>query len=230
MSGPRVTSGVGSRQDYGTPANLLEAAQARFGPIIFDLAAHRLNKVHPRYFAPKVFTDTWDPRKQDRLGMISSLVDRGAHRAEASVAVTAHRTMEKVKLRVPNHDPDAYGLDAFEWSWSLLHRDLRKKHGPGNLWLNCEFNDITPWSRKCQLEAPPGAHILLLTPMVLADWYVRHIAGSADVYQLSGRVSFDGKHPFPKDCMLSHFHPKATGSLAIWDWRQDRILERWSLG
>lgn len=233
MSGPRVTSGTDSRQDYGTPANLLEPVQARFGPIIFDLAAHRLNKVTAKYFAPKYFTVTWDPTKNPpiREDIIESLVRRGANPDEATQLVTMVTTStqgQKVKFDVPNHDPDAYYLDAFDHSWAVLHKTFPNKRG--HLWLNCEFNDITPWAHQCQISATQGANILLLTPMVLTDWYIRHVAGSADVYQLSGRLSFDGKAPFPKDCMVSHFHPKATGALAIWDWRQDRILERWHLG
>lgn len=228
MTGPRVTSGKDSKQDYGTPGNLLAPVQQRLGPIVFDLAAHRLNKVHERYFAPKYFTDTWNPNKIDIKDLVDSLVNRGANEDEAMRAVYASLKYEaRVKqLKTPNYDPEAHSLDAFKWSWSLVHRD----YGPGLLWLNCEFSDVTPWAQKCQLEAAQGAHIALLTPMVMTDWYVRYVAGSADVYQLSGRVSFDGKHPFPKDCMVSHFHPKATGALAIWDWRQDRILERWHLG
>ncbi len=230
MTGPRVTSGVGSRQDYGTPDNLLTPVQARFGPIVFDLAAHRLNKVIGRYFAPLEFVETWDPEKQSGMDVVKSLVARGAREDEAQAAVYRPAGyQQKVKIRVRNYDPDAYAFDAFGHDWAPLHQQTGYVTR-GILWLNCEFSDITPWSRKCQLEAAQGAHILLLTPMVMADWYVRHIAGSADVYQLSGRVSFDGKSPFPKDCAISHFHPGATGQLAIWDWRQDRILERWHLG
>ena len=40
MSGPRVTSGTESKQDYATPDQLIGIVAKRFGPISFDLAAH----------------------------------------------------------------------------------------------------------------------------------------------------------------------------------------------
>lgn len=42
-----------SRQDYATPADFLNAFRARFGDIVFDLAAHERNHVAERYFSPE---------------------------------------------------------------------------------------------------------------------------------------------------------------------------------
>jgi hypothetical protein len=52
MSGPRITSGSESRQDYATPPDFMAAVERRFGRIVFDLAAHAENKKHPDYFGP----------------------------------------------------------------------------------------------------------------------------------------------------------------------------------
>jgi len=42
-----------SKQDYGTPAPFLAAVERRFGPIVWDLAAHASNTVcGDRYFGP----------------------------------------------------------------------------------------------------------------------------------------------------------------------------------
>lgn len=41
-----------SKQDYSTPRAFLNAVGERFGPIVFDLAAHADNCVVPRYFGP----------------------------------------------------------------------------------------------------------------------------------------------------------------------------------
>lgn len=42
-TGPRVTSGRGSKQTYATPWQFIHALEARFGPIDFDLAASDTN-------------------------------------------------------------------------------------------------------------------------------------------------------------------------------------------
>lgn len=45
----RISSGSNSKQDYQTPKALIEACEKRFGKITVDLAAHKDNKVCPRY-------------------------------------------------------------------------------------------------------------------------------------------------------------------------------------
>lgn len=109
-------------------------------------------------------------------------------------------------------DPGAFGLDAFRYNWQDLSTGL--------LWLNPEFNDTGRWASRCALEAGFGAIIALLTPVAITNWFCDYIVGQADVYLLKGRLCFDGKSPFPKDCMLSHFHPQATGAITVWDWRK----------
>ena len=115
----------------------------------------------------------------------------------------------------------------------------------GLLWLNCEFDDVTIWAKKCGEEAAKGASILLLTPAsVGANWARDLVLPKSDVNVLSGRLCFDGKNVFPKDCMLSWFRSKylTTGvagapwtrnkrkfSLSTWGWREDKIYNSWSL-
>jgi hypothetical protein len=47
----RISSGAGSKQNYGTPPEFITPVRGRFGKIVFDLAAEEKNKKHHRYFA-----------------------------------------------------------------------------------------------------------------------------------------------------------------------------------
>lgn len=225
MSGPRLTTGENSKQDYSTPDDFLMALQERFGEIRFDLAAHAANKKHSLYFAPEFFGEKYDPDKTFSVeDTIASLIRRGAEKTEVPEAVLAAvANGTKHEFRVRNSDLEAYALDAFAHDWSKL------PVGPeGLLWLNCEFSDIEPWATKCKIEAEQGAHIALLTPASMgANWFRDRIAGSADVYMLNGRLCFDGKNVFPKDCILSHFHPKAKGDCHLWEWKKDKLWASW---
>jgi phage N-6-adenine-methyltransferase len=51
VTGAALNRGA-SRQDYATPSDFLNAFRARFGDIVFDLAAHERNHVAERYFSP----------------------------------------------------------------------------------------------------------------------------------------------------------------------------------
>lgn len=74
----------------------------------------------------------------------------------------------------------------------------------GLLWLNPPFNNISPWAKKCDDESRLGARILLLTPAsVGSNWFCNHVHRKALVLGLNGRICFDGKNGFPKDCILS---------------------------
>jgi len=57
-TGPSIARGS-SKQDYATPRSFIAAVEKRFGPLSWDLAAHRENKVTGRdglgredYFGP----------------------------------------------------------------------------------------------------------------------------------------------------------------------------------
>ena len=48
-TGPTINKG-GSKQDYSTPKDFIEAVVSRFGPLAFDLAASADNTKAPQYF------------------------------------------------------------------------------------------------------------------------------------------------------------------------------------
>jgi hypothetical protein len=234
MSGPRITSGDQSLQDAATPPDFMAAIGRRFGAPVFDLAAHRLNKKHALYFAPAELSLKYDLTKGDLASVaqpngVRWLVDRGARRDEAeAAAAAAFARAKKGVVNVRNWDEEAYAFDAFKHDWHALSRSNSAADGkPGLLWLNCEWADVDPWAARCALEAERGASITLLTHVAITAWFSKHIAGRADCYPLLGRMSFDGKNLFPKDCMISHFHPEATGSMAVWDWKRDVITKSW---
>ena len=140
-------------------------------------------------------------------------------------------------------DPAAYAMDAFDHRWHELSKpDTWRDYPPGRrglLWLNCEFNDIPSWAERCRVESAMGAEILLLTPAAVgSNWFSELVAGYADVYLLKGRLSFIPGQPYNKDCMLSHYRPRATllwseklenRKICVWDWKCDRILYEWSV-
>lgn len=263
--GAQVSSGAGSKQDYSTPDDFLEAAAQRFGPIQFDLAAHAMNTRHERYFAPSFLVRDvdvsdiggslgWlaghsdlDSKELDaaREVFFSDLGRQGAdvRAAEAEVEKATKEIKGKfdagpyppakkklkealrVHFEFPNLDKSAWGFDSFAHQWA----PLTARFGGGPLWLNCEFSDIVPWKRKCREEMKAGASILSLTPAVITNWFRDLCAGTADIYLLNGRLCFDGKNVFPKDCMVSHFHERASGRLAVWDWKRDVLTTCWEL-
>jgi hypothetical protein len=233
VSGPRVTSGTESKQDYSTPMELIVAVAKRFGPISFDLAAHAGNKRHPRYFAPTHFTETVEQALQLESHHGTPI---GIENSEG-VTVSFIKFDKKKKIyiyerKVRNDDPEAYAKDAFAHSWAALSKKFGGEHpsGRAHLFLNCEFNDITPWSARCMSEGREGANITLLTPMTTANWFRDNIAGEADGYALSGRLSFDGKNVFPKDCLVSRYGPDAHGDFYLWDWQRNVICHAWTKG
>lgn len=101
--------------------------------------------------------------------------------------------------------------------------------GDGLLWLNPPFADIAPWAAKCAREANAGANILLLVPAAVgSNWFRDHVFNRAAVYLLNGRLSFDGKAPYPKDCLLAHYGE--TPHVCVWDWRAAPRAEQLALG
>jgi hypothetical protein len=233
MGGPRVTSGTESKQDYQTPKSLMEAIKKRFGPISFDLAAHAGNKQHPRYFAPTYFTETFEEmlplESFQGLPIDASLPSELKPISISFVKQDKKKGIWIYEKKTWNDDPEAYGKDAFAHSWAALSDKFHGEHrsGRGLLYLNCEFNDITPWARRCCEEGEKGANILLLTPMTTANWFRDYMAGKGDCYPLSGRLSFDGKNVFPKDCLITNYSPDCRGDLFLWDWQRDEICHSW---
>ena len=232
MSGPRVTSGTESKQDYATSDQLIGIVAKRFGPISFDLAAHSGNKKHPRYFAPTHFFETLEEKNP-----INTMFGVKLGEPEGPEGITLRFVKEDKKKglyiyekKTRNDDPEAYAKDAFAHSWAALSKKFGGEHpsGRAHLWLNCEFNDIALWADRCLSEMRDGANITLLTPMTTANWFRDKIAGEADAYALSGRLSFDGKNVFPKDCLISRYSPDSNGDFFLWDWQKDVILKEWT--
>jgi hypothetical protein len=220
VSGPSIST-EDSKQDYATPDGFLGKVVERFGPISFDLAAHSGNKKHHRYFAPEFF---YEVGEAEELGLDPKAIPKNVKvKRKTKKGVVIYERSTK------NDDREAYGIDAFEHSWTDLSIKFGDEHPSGRAlnWLNCEFDDIDPWAKKCLEEMHAGANITLLTPASISHWYKNHVAGKADVYQLLGRLCFDGKNVYPKDCMLSHFHPGATGKIVLWEWQKDLVHNIW---
>lgn len=228
--GARISTGADSKQDYQTPADFKAAVEGRFGRILFDLAAHAENALCPDYYAPRYFFENLRLPSVEFKGN-TKLLDM---EALGWLCKKHDRKKGEYHLvrRTPNDDPKAFRLDALAQDW---HADLSGldgkfgatlRDGNGICWLNCEFDDCATWAEKCVAEGKLGLPIALLTPAsVGADWAKKFIWPHADVYMLNGRISFDGKDPYPKDCMLSIFGGKTTRRLrVVWDWRNNVIF------
>lgn len=91
-------------------------------------------------------------------------------------------------------------------------------HYTGLLFLNPPFGDIKPWAKKCSEESVRGARIAFLVPASVGSaWFADYVHGKALVCPLLPRVSFDGKNPFPKDCMVCVYGP--TPGFEPWRWK-----------
>ncbi len=231
MTGPRITSGVDSKQNYATPLELVMAASIWTGlDIVCDLAADATNARHTRYLAPRELTANYDPQKPFApLATADLLAIRGANLQESlSACQRAVQLNEKSKIVVKNHDEKAFGLNAFVRNWTDISLRWSPTPGvPGLCWLNPEFSDIDPWAERCATEAALGAHIAFLVPASTgATWFRKHVVGYADVRFLTDRVCFDGKSPFPKDCLLAYYHPNGGKVMEGWSWKKDKVFWR----
>jgi phage N-6-adenine-methyltransferase len=105
--------------------------------------------------------------------------------------------------------------DSLSQNWSKLR---------GALWLNPPYADIATWAAKCLTSRNPHSRIFFLVPAsVGANWWAKYVHGHSGVkvYFLNGRISFDGKAPYPKDCVLiiyTHSSKQAFG-YALWRWQ-----------
>ena len=89
----------------------------------------------------------------------------------------------------------------------------------GDLWLNPPFANIAPWVKKCSAYRGTGRIFLLVPASVGSKWFCEHVYKYAWVFFLTPRLSFDGKNPFPKDCMLAVYSPSSANALDVWQWR-----------
>jgi phage N-6-adenine-methyltransferase len=105
------------------------------------------------------------------------------------------------------------------------------KFNDGLLWLNPEFDNITPWVRKCAYEAKRGAHILLLCrASVDANWWWDYVYGRAVVYTLTPRIIFEGQTiGYPSPLALCTYNVANLGGyydprfIYRWHWKTDVI-------
>lgn len=103
--------------------------------------------------------------------------------------------------------------DALAQKW-----DRRGTGTDGLFWLNPPYADITPWAKKCALEAHRARILLLVPAAVGSNWWREWVHGRAGVLFLNGRLSFDGKNPYPKDCCLALYGIGVPG-YDVWAWR-----------
>jgi len=233
MSGPRVSTGIDSKQDYGTPRDFLDAVEKRFGAIGMDLAAHAANHKFPRYFAPHHFIETL-VENEVRPGLRDALIAQGADPDEVTRVLVygdidwstaSLKNGKRTKLYAfRNHDQKALAFDSLNQDWTA--------HLEGQLgFLNPEFSDIAPWAAKCRREARSGAVSGMLVPAsVGSNWFRDIVAPFADTYLLNGRMSFDNKSPYPKDLMFCRYpaiKPDAP-RIVLWDYRTDLVHQTWA--
>lgn len=86
--------------------------------------------------------------------------------------------------------------DSFKVVWSSL---------AGNLWLNPEYNKITPWAQKCaESQRVVPTRIFFLVPASIdSNWWRDYVHLKCLVLALSPRVKFEGhKQVFPKPLAL----------------------------
>jgi phage N-6-adenine-methyltransferase len=102
-----------------------------------------------------------------------------------------------------------------------LKQDWRKIRG--DAWLNPPYAHIAPWAEKCaasagfKYDSGRVRQIYFLVPAAVgSNWFAQHVDGKALVLLLNGRISFDGKAPYPKDCILAVFGPKP--GYEVWSW------------
>lgn len=87
-----------------------------------------------------------------------------------------------------------------------------------HMWLNPPFAGIAPWAEKCAGTILWGAHLSFLVPAAVgSNWFRDFVDGRARVYFLNGRLCFDGKSPYPKDCILVRYNDPP--GYEVWTWR-----------
>lgn len=122
-----------------------------------------------------------------------------------------------------NHKADVWLHEAMnslsaDWPLIMANRDMH-----GWAWLNPPFSNIEPWAQKCWES---GIKIAFLVPAAVdSNWYRDWVDGKAYVFNLNGRISFDGVGPYPKDCILAIYGTRFKGE-AVWNWREELATER----
>ncbi len=108
----------------------------------------------------------------------------------------------------------------YSFEQNALLRDWSYDLAGGWGWLNPPFEDIYPWAEKTYLEAIQGAHIAMLVPLSIAEWWTDWVDQKSYVLMLHGRLTFVGeKSPYPKDCALLLYGPEGFTGYECWSWR-----------
>ena len=100
------------------------------------------------------------------------------------------------------------------------------KVGDGWNFCNPEFGDIAPWVyRACLLSQQPpygdASRTAVLVPASTGSlWWANYVHRQCQILLLRPRLSFDGKHPYPKDLSLLLYAPGVKRDYDLWDWRQ----------
>lgn len=106
-------------------------------------------------------------------------------------------------------------VDSLKQDWVAAMRTAKPESWA---WLNPPFGNIAPWAAKCSVESRRGGRILFLVPAAVgANWWRDYVHKRARVYFLNGRVCFDGKNGFPKDCALCVYGMQP--GYEIWRWK-----------
>lgn len=106
--------------------------------------------------------------------------------------------------------------DSLAQDWTALDLHDWTRHWA---WLNPPFDRIEPWARKCA-ESKHAVDILFLVPAAVgANWWRDWVHKEAAVLFLNGRLSFDGKNPYPKDCALCTYSRRVVPGYDVWNWR-----------
>lgn len=99
------------------------------------------------------------------------------------------------------------------WDWAKMLYDGEWA------WLNPPYTNIADWVAKCDKAQVDGARIALLVPAsVGSNWFRDYVHEVAMVLALNGRISFDGKNPYPKDLLLCLYG--LPPGFDVWDWRK----------
>lgn len=127
-----------------------------------------------------------------------------------------------------------FGVTEFDYDLAASPENTKAKHffteeedslkqewpNYGDLWLNPPYAKIAPWAEKCARYCfRQKIRIFFLVPAAVgSNWWRDHVHNKAKVRFLNGRISFDGKAPYPKDCALCVYGIEP--GYEVWSWKK----------
>lgn len=112
---------------------------------------------------------------------------------------------------------------AFAHDWNTDIGSMGGMGLEGLLWLNPPFDNIAPFAKKCadtvRLAKGPTRIALLVPASVGSNWFRDYVWQKSSVFFLNGRICFDGKHPYPKDCLLAVYDRAKSHRAEVWPWK-----------